>query len=37
MKSLKLVSDYLKNNKIDDEVFEQTEIQIKYEGYIQKE
>ena len=37
MKSLKLVSDYLKKNKIDDEVFEQTEIQIKYEGYIQKE
>ena len=37
MKSLKLVSDYLKKNKIDDEVFEQTEIQIKYEGYIKKE
>jgi len=37
IRSLKLVSEYIKNNNIDEETFEQTEIQIKYQGYIQKE
>ena len=37
MKSLNKVSEYIQNNNIDDEVFEQTEIQIKYQGYIEKE
>ena len=37
MKSLKLVSEYIKKNNIDEETFEQTEIQIKYQGYIEKE
>ena len=37
IKSLKLVSEYIKKNNIDEETFEQTEIQIKYQGYIEKE
>ena len=37
IKSLKLVSEYIKKHNIDEETFEQTEIQIKYQGYIEKE
>ncbi len=37
IKSLKLVSEYIKTHNIDEETFEQTEIQIKYQGYIEKE
>ncbi len=31
------VEDYIKSNNLDDEVIEQTEIQVKYSGYIAKE
>jgi tRNA uridine 5-carboxymethylaminomethyl modification enzyme len=31
------VDSYIQNNKLDTEVLEQTEIQVKYSGYIQKE
>ena len=37
IRSLKRVSEYINNNNIDEETFEQTEIQIKYQGYIKKE
>ena len=37
IRTLKNVSEYIKTNEIDNEVFEQTEIQIKYQGYIDKE
>jgi len=37
IKTLAIVSDYIKQNDIDNEIFEQTEIQIKYQGYIEKE
>ncbi|WP_405384841.1 tRNA uridine-5-carboxymethylaminomethyl(34) synthesis enzyme MnmG [Maribacter sp. LLG6340-A2] len=37
MKSLPVVSEYIKSENLDSEVLEQTEIQIKYSGYIAKE
>lgn len=37
MCSLAIVSDYITNNNLDTEVIEQTEIQVKYAGYIAKE
>ena len=37
IRTLTNVSEYIKTNEIDNEVFEQTEIQIKYQGYIDKE
>jgi len=37
MKQFKAVKDYLTSNKLDSEVIEQTEIQVKYAGYIAKE
>ena len=37
MRKIKEVDDYVLENKLDREVLEQTEIQIKYAGYIDKE
>ncbi len=37
MRKIKEVDDYVVENKLDREVLEQTEIQIKYAGYIDKE
>ena len=37
MLQLKEVSDFVKDHKIDREVMEQAEIQVKYSGYIEKE
>ncbi|SFU27205.1 tRNA uridine 5-carboxymethylaminomethyl modification enzyme [Pustulibacterium marinum] len=37
MKQFAEVSDYISENNLDTEVLEQTEIQIKYSGYIEKE
>ena len=37
MKQFKSVSDYLEANELDREELEQTEIQVKYAGYINKE
>ncbi len=37
MKKMPLVNEYIKENNLDNEVLEQTEIQIKYSGYIEKE
>lgn len=37
MLQLKEVSDYVAENNLDREVLEQTEIQVKYSGYIAKE
>jgi len=37
MMSLSQVSDFVSANNLDKEVMEQTEIQVKYAGYIQKE
>jgi tRNA uridine 5-carboxymethylaminomethyl modification enzyme len=34
---LTLVKDYIDKHNLDDDVLEQTEIQIKYKGYIEKE
>jgi tRNA uridine 5-carboxymethylaminomethyl modification enzyme len=31
------VEDYIRENDLDEEVLEQTEIQVKYSGYIKKE
>lgn len=31
------IQDYISNNSLTEEICEQTEIQLKYEGYIQKE
>jgi len=31
------VNEFIKDNHIDDEIIEQTEIQVKYSGYIEKE
>jgi tRNA uridine 5-carboxymethylaminomethyl modification enzyme len=31
------VKDYIKENKLDQEILEQAEIQVKYSGYIEKE
>lgn len=37
MKTLDSVSEFINENNLDNEVLEQTEIQIKYSGYIAKE
>ncbi|SHG58353.1 tRNA uridine-5-carboxymethylaminomethyl(34) synthesis enzyme MnmG [Flagellimonas flava] len=37
MLQLDAVSEYVNQNKLDTEVMEQTEIQVKYSGYIEKE
>ncbi|GGW43587.1 tRNA uridine-5-carboxymethylaminomethyl(34) synthesis enzyme MnmG [Arenibacter certesii] len=37
MKELDVVSTYINQNSLDREVLEQTEIQVKYSGYIAKE
>ena len=37
MRKIKEVDDYITENNLDREVLEQTEIQIKYAGYIDKE
>ena len=37
MKQFELVEKYLKEHDLDSEVIEQTEIQVKYSGYIEKE
>ena len=37
IRTLAGVSNYIEQNDIDDEIFEQAEIQIKYQGYIEKE
>lgn len=37
MVKIEAVRDYVLNHQLDDEVIEQTEIQVKYAGYIEKE
>ena len=37
MRKFNVVEDYIENNQLDREVIEQTEIQVKYAGYIEKE
>lgn len=37
MRKIKSVEDYILKNNLDKEVIEQTEIQVKYSGYIEKE
>lgn len=37
MRTLQEVENFVKEKQLDDEVLEQTEIQIKYAGYIEKE
>ncbi|WP_299181836.1 tRNA uridine-5-carboxymethylaminomethyl(34) synthesis enzyme MnmG [uncultured Aquimarina sp.] len=37
MKRFSKVSNYIEENNLDKEVLEQTEIQVKYSGYIEKE
>ncbi|NRA94411.1 MAG: tRNA uridine-5-carboxymethylaminomethyl(34) synthesis enzyme MnmG, partial [Psychroserpens sp.] len=37
MRKFKAVDDYIQENELDPEVIEQTEIQVKYSGYIEKE
>ncbi|WP_308991750.1 tRNA uridine-5-carboxymethylaminomethyl(34) synthesis enzyme MnmG [Mariniflexile litorale] len=37
MRKFEVVEDYIQNNHLDREVIEQTEIQVKYSGYISKE
>ncbi|HUH45543.1 MAG TPA: tRNA uridine-5-carboxymethylaminomethyl(34) synthesis enzyme MnmG [Arenibacter sp.] len=37
MLKLPVVADFVNENKLDNEVMEQTEIQVKYAGYIEKE
>lgn len=37
IRKIQKVEDYIQNNNLDKEVIEQTEIQIKYSGYIDKE
>lgn len=37
MRKIEEVNDFIVDNKLDNEVLEQTEIQIKYAGYIDKE
>ena len=37
MMSIESVSAYVKKNKLNLDIIEQAEIQIKYEGYIKKE
>ncbi len=37
IRKLSSVENYIETNKLDNEVLDQTEIQIKYKGYIEKE
>ena len=37
MKKIESVSNYIEENNLDNEIIEQTEIQVKYSGYIAKE
>lgn len=37
MRTLKAVQEYIDDHDLDDEVVQQTEIQVKYSGYIKKE
>ena len=37
MRKVTSVNDYIADNNLDNEVIEQTEIQVKYSGYIAKE
>lgn len=37
MKKIESVSNYIEENNLDNEIIEQTEIQVKYSGYIVKE
>ncbi|MFK7781577.1 tRNA uridine-5-carboxymethylaminomethyl(34) synthesis enzyme MnmG [Psychroserpens sp.] len=37
MRQFKTVEEYIQENELDREVIEQTEIQVKYSGYIEKE
>jgi tRNA uridine 5-carboxymethylaminomethyl modification enzyme len=37
MRKIPVVEDYIKQHKLDGEVLQQTEIQVKYAGYIEKE
>jgi tRNA uridine 5-carboxymethylaminomethyl modification enzyme len=37
MRKIGLVEEYIQDNQINDEVLQQTEIQVKYAGYIEKE
>ena len=37
MRKVTAVNDYVVDHNLDDEVIEQTEIQVKYSGYIEKE
>ena len=37
LKTLDKVAGYIKENDLDNEILEQTEIQVKYSGYIEKE
>ena len=37
LKTLDKVAEYIKENDLDNEILEQTEIQVKYSGYIEKE
>ena len=37
IRKLTSVENYIQTNKLDNEVLDQTEIQIKYKGYIEKE
>lgn len=37
MRKFEVVEQYIQDNKLDREVIEQTEIQVKYAGYIEKE
>lgn len=37
MRTLKAVQEYIYDHDLDDEVVQQTEIQVKYSGYIKKE
>ena len=37
MRKVQSVNDYVRDNELDFEVLQQTEIQVKYAGYIQKE
>ncbi len=37
MKKISSVTDFIESHNLDEEIIEQTEIQIKYSGYIEKE
>ena len=37
MRKLAIVEEFIENNNLDNEILEQTEIQVKYAGYIAKE